>query len=73
MADNWRNRSEGRKCYRCVHYVPKTVFAPNSKGNEEEATSILGRCRRHSPTHEGYPVVYESDWCGDFKLNEDYA
>ncbi len=30
----------------------------------------IGRCRRHAPTMNGYPVVYMSDWCGDHKLNE---
>lgn len=33
----------------------------------------LGRCRRHAPTMNGYPVVFESDWCGDHKLNELYG
>ena len=29
------------------------------------------RCRRHAPTMQGYPVVFESDWCGDHKLDKD--
>ena len=29
------------------------------------------RCRRHAPTMAGYPAVYESDWCGDHKLDKD--
>jgi hypothetical protein len=32
---------------------------------------VLGRCRRHAPTMSGYPVVFENDWCGDHKLDED--
>lgn len=33
--------------------------------------NIVGRCRRHAPVgNEGWPVVFETDWCGDFKLDE---
>ena len=28
-----------------------------------------GRCRKHSPTMEGFPSVIEIDWCGDFRLD----
>lgn len=28
------------------------------------------RCRRHAPTMSGYPAVFESDWCGDHKLDK---
>ena len=31
----------------------------------------IGRCRRHAPTMNGYPVVFVNDWCGDHKLNEE--
>ena len=31
---------------------------------------IIGRCRRHAPTMNGYPVIFMSDWCGDHKLDE---
>lgn len=34
---------------------------------------VVGRCRRHAPTMNGYPVVYETDWCGDHKLDETRA
>ncbi len=30
----------------------------------------LGRCRRRAPTMNGYPAVFENDWCGDHKLDE---
>jgi len=30
----------------------------------------LGRCRRHAPSLRGWPVVYNTDWCGDHKLSE---
>jgi hypothetical protein len=30
----------------------------------------LGRCRRHCPTMSGFPAVFENDWCGDHKVDE---
>lgn len=68
--DNWTHRMENRCCDDCISFVPKQVYKKNSHGNEEEVLSVVGRCRRHCPTHEGYPVVLKTDWCGDFKLNE---
>ena len=55
--DNWLHRSAKMKCRTCMWYMPK-------KGN-------LGRCRRHAPTMSGWPVMFETDWCGDHKLNEE--
>ena len=31
---------------------------------------MIGRCRRHAPTMSGFPVVFDTDWCGDHKLDE---
>lgn len=52
-GDNWANLST-YVCATCRFYVPK---------NE-----AVGRCRRHAPTMDGYPVVYPKDWCGDHKI-----
>lgn len=57
QRDPWANRSERMRCWTCIFYV--------EKANE------VGRCRRRSPTLNGYPVVFQSDWCGDHKLNEE--
>lgn len=54
--DNWANRMAGRRCKLCIHYVAKA--------------GGIGRCRRRAPTIEGYPVVFDQDWCGEFKLDE---
>lgn len=54
--DPWQHRSEGMRCQTCMWYTPKK--------------DDIGRCRRHAPTMNGYPVVYVTDWCGDHKLNE---
>ena len=54
--DNWKHRSEKMVCITCMWYAVK---------NEK-----LGRCRKHAPTMNGYPVVFTSDWCGDHKIDE---
>jgi len=64
MEDNWKNRSEGMLCKTCMYH------APNACAEPKEGSLKLGRCRRHAPTMNGYPVVYEGDWCGDHKLDE---
>lgn len=60
--DLWKHRSAGMKCATCMWFAAK----PSS----EEAAPKLGRCRRHAPTMNGYPVVFLDDWCGDHKLDE---
>ena len=57
LEDNWVHRAETMRCNTCMWYVRK-----NAKH---------GRCRRHAPTMNGYPVVMKSDWCGDHKLDRD--
>jgi len=42
-------------------------FAPKV---DDFGKAPFGRCRRHAPTMNGYPVVFHADWCGDHKLNE---
>jgi len=58
--DKWEHRSKMMLCKTCMWYMPK-----KNKGE-----NIVGRCRKHAPTMGGYPVVFDSDWCGDHKLNE---
>jgi len=58
--DPWKHRGLGMKCSTCMWYLAKDSDAPVE----------IGRCRRHAPTMNGYPVVYPTDWCGDHKLNE---
>ncbi len=61
--DPWIHRSKAMSCACCMWYVPK----PSSLKKE---TSPIGRCRKHAPTMDGFPVVFETDWCGDHKLDE---
>ena len=62
LTDPWKHRSQGMKCKTCMWFVAKC--ADRSLGCD------LGRCRRHAPTMNGYPVVFVNDWCGDHKLDE---
>jgi hypothetical protein len=61
--DPWRHRSANMRCASCMWFVLK----------EASASGVLGRCRRHAPTMQGFPAVYTSDWCGDHKLDETKA
>ncbi len=58
--DPWVNRPEGMRCCTCMYFVIKQ--------SDKETGAPKGRCRRHAPSMSGYPVVFESDWCGDHKL-----
>lgn len=60
--DPWIHRSTRMTCFTCMWFVEKAAL--------NEPASPIGRCRRHAPTMSGYPVVYNTDWCGDHKLNE---
>lgn len=63
--DPWKHRSSGMKCATCMWYVEKAVPPVTKVGYQR-----IGRCRRHAPSMNGYPVVYPADWCGDHKLDE---
>ena len=73
MSDPWKHRSEGMCCKTCMWNVAKERTGPMSVEEESAMvppTPALGRCRRHAPTMNGYPVVFPNDWCGDHKLDE---
>lgn len=56
VKDRWQHRSKGMRCRTCMWACWKK--------------RPVGRCRRHAPTMNGYPVIFEDDWCGDHKLDE---
>ena len=62
--DPWTGRALYMSCATCMWYVEK------NKAEDSQNTAPIGRCRRHAPTMSGYPVVFETDWCGDHKLDE---
>ena len=64
--DNWQHRSLGMKCMTCMWFVEKPA-----KGGGPHLDATLGRCRRHAPSMHGWPVMFESDWCGDHKIDEE--
>ena len=64
--DPWKNRSKTMRCMTCMFFVLKR---PEEIGSML-SHSFLGRCRRHAPTMNGYPAVFETDWCGDHKIDE---
>ena len=62
--DNWEHRNTYMKCRTCMWYVSK-----EPEVNDPDINKV-GRCRRHAPTMNGYPAVFELDWCGDHKIDE---
>lgn len=64
--DPWIHRSSMMKCSSCMWYVQK-VKTENACKNQN---NVLGRCRKHAPTMNGFPAVFPNDWCGDHKLDE---
>jgi hypothetical protein len=73
-ADPWKHRSVGMRCRTCLFFVRKDaelrVGTPCSPDSPVPPQKVVGRCRRHAPTMNGYPVVFDDDWCGDHKLDE---
>ncbi len=61
--DPWAHRSLTMRCQTCMWWVRKESPSGADKLH-------LGRCRRHAPTLSGYPATFDSDWCGDHKLDE---
>lgn len=71
MSDQWAHRSIGMRCRTCMWFVPKAASTPvGANVAVVEAPRVLGRCRRHAPTMNGFPAVFAEDWCGDHKLDE---
>lgn len=68
--DPWKNRSAGMCCRTCMYFVPKKPTDPEQHEPLFKSNGVLGRCRRHAPTMSGFPAVFESDNCGDHKLDE---
>ena len=71
-SDSWAHRSEGMRCKSCMWFAPKYPDGqPQYDGDRITLPPAnTGRCRRHAPTMNGYPVVFVNDWCGDHRLDE---
>lgn len=59
------DRFTNMKCACCMWFVIKV-----SDSSGPKTDNIVGRCRRHAPTLQGFPAVYDTDWCGDHKIDE---
>jgi len=77
MTDPWKHRSKGMTCSTCMWSVLKVpdlkpIHENTLKANEDRPAPkpSLGRCRRRAPTMNGYPAIFDNDWCGDHKLDE---
>lgn len=81
MSDPWKHRSAGMTCATCMWSVIKVrttlIQAGSQVGKslspdelDREPLPVLGRCRRRAPTMNGYPAIFQTDWCGDHKLDE---
>lgn len=60
--DPWKHRRLAMSCGTCMWFVAKL--------RADDKPGPLGRCRKHAPVMSGYPVVFDNDWCGDHKLDE---
>lgn len=60
--DPWKHRSEGMKCGTCMWFVKKGD--PQISQEDVDTRGQVGRCRRHEFQ------VFEADWCGDHRLDE---
>ncbi len=76
--DPWKHRSANMRCRTCMFFVVKMADSPVYKVTLKDGEHIpekvsepaLGRCRERSPTIKGFPAVFEHDWCGAHKLDE---
>jgi hypothetical protein len=66
MSDPWKHRSRFMTCTTCMWFIEKVT-----EEKKERLSPPIGRCRRRAPTLGGYPVVFNTDWCGDHKLDEE--
>ena len=77
LGDNWKHRSIHMRCETCMYFVEKQKMDilrlrdSEEKCEEKNPSETLGRCRRNAPTMKGWPAVFETDWCGDHKLDEE--
>jgi len=38
----------------------------------ERSDAEVGQCRKLSPTHEGWPIIGGSNWCGEYEQKSSY-
>ena len=65
--DNWGHHYGRSRCTSCMWFMRKTYKEPSGY-----VISSIGRCRKRAPTLNGFPVMYDTDWCGDHKLDSSF-
>ena len=82
MADNWKHRSAKMKCMTCMWFVIKERVDMTNADDKEameppsrmtNAPPRLGRCRKSAPGPGGWVPVFDSDWCGQHRLDENHG
>lgn len=68
--DPWKHRAIGMRCHSCMWFVVKAQQPDTPQPPSNSANGSLGRCRRHAPSATGFVPVFERDWCGDHRLDE---
>lgn len=68
--DPWKHRGAGMRCRTCMWFVIKVTTDDSGKLEPSNKNGRLGRCRRHAPSPNGFLPVFENDWCGDHRLDE---
>jgi hypothetical protein len=53
------------KLLRGTSRIDKKLLCKTCKYFIEKDPSFTGHCRKYAPTIKGFPVVYDSDWCGE--------
>jgi hypothetical protein len=46
------------------------IIKPDDPWAHRSTGMRCASCMRFAPTMNGFPVVFEADWCGDHKLDE---
>ena len=79
--NQWKDRPNKMKCRTCVFFVLKTATSKMIEESDHPITNLgtsvkyidndrIGRCRCRAPTMRGFPVVFQNDWCGRHRLDE---
>jgi hypothetical protein len=56
--------SPNESCGACRYWRKHGAHQPISS---REHAEYGGRCHRHPPSMDGWPVTLEADWCGEFE------
>ena len=68
--DNWVHRSTSMFCRSCMWWVEKKASSHTLLDEATGERQIIGRCRRHAPSMQGFVPTFSTDWCGDHRLDE---